>query len=639
VEKSSARLKVFALLVALMFAALTTRLWFLQVLASDQFRADATANSVRLVKSDALRGDIKTEDKVTLVDNVLSLEVRVDKQELEASDQAEAVLLRLSDLLKIPVQTLRERLDDKRYYDYQPKPVAEFVSKQAYWYIREHPEGFPGVQVLQTSVRGYPEGRLAAHLVGYLGLIEASQYDDKTFNPNHSRYGQSDMVGKAGLEKVYERYLRGTEGEQKFIVNSDGDTIRTLGAIPPTPGDNLVLTINSKIQRYAQTELRNGILAARHQIDAAGGQNRLLRADAGAVVVMDVKTGGIAAMASWPNYDPSWFVKGLTPHQSHYLFHSPASPSVDRAIQLTYKPGSTFKPIVALASVKEGVASLGGSYSCPATYTAPNDTSGAVFTNWSSADIGYMSIAESLRISCDTVYYQFGYDFWNRWRQEAFGTNNEPFQRDLHQWGFGSNTDVDLPGEQPGVIPDNQFALDHKDIYPYGWVPGGDILLAIGSGDTLVTPLQLATAYSAIANGGKLCRPHLVDRIVDASNHLVKTINDNCKQLPYTPAQLQYVKDALATVPSSGTAHTAFLDFPLSTFPVAGKTGTAERPPFQSTSWFASFSPVNDAKYAVIVMVEEGGYGSQTAAPIARHIYEDIDGLKSSGVVNGGAGD
>jgi penicillin-binding protein 2 len=639
VEKSSARLKVFALLVMLMFAALTTRLWFLQVLAADQFRKEANDNSVRLVKSDALRGDIKTADHVTLVDNVLSLEVRVDKQELEASGQTESVLLRLSDLLEIKVQTLRERLDDARYFDYQPKPVAEFVPKEAYWYIREHPEEFPGVQVLQTSVRGYPQRRLASHVVGYLGLIEASQYDDPAFNPNHSRYGQSDMVGKAGLEKVYEKYLRGSEGEQKFIVNSNGDTIRTLGAIPPTPGDNLILTINSKIQGYAQTELRKGILAARGQIDAAGGQNKLLKADAGAAVVMDVKTGGVVAMASWPNYDPSWFVKGLTPHQNHYLFHSPLAPSVDRAIQLTYKPGSSFKPIVALASVKEGVASLSGSYSCPAVYTAPNDTSGASFTNWSPVDIGYMSIAESLRISCDTVYYQFGDDFWNRWRQEAFGTNNEPFQRDLHQWGFGSNTNVDLPGEQAGVIPDNQFALDHPDIYPYGWVPGGDILLSIGSGDTLVTPLQLATAYSAIANGGKLCRPHLVDHIQDASNHLVKTINDNCKQLPYTPAQLQYIRDALATVPSSGTAHTAFSGFPLGTFPIAGKTGTAERPPFQSTSWFASFSPVNNAKYVVVVMVEEGGYGSQTAAPIARHIYEDIDGVTSSGIVNGGAGD
>ena len=170
-------------------------------------------------------------------------------------------------------------------------------------------------------------------------------------------------------------------------------------------------------------------------------------------------------------------------------------------------------------------------------------------------------------------------------------------------------------------------------------MPGGDILLSIGSGDTLVTPLQLATAYSAIANGGRVCRPHLVDHIQDANNHLVKTINDNCKQLPYTPAEMQYIKDALTTVPESGTAATAFSGFPFSQVPIAGKTGTAERPPFQSTSWFASFAPSNAPKYAIVVMVEEGGFGSQTAAPIARHLYEDIFGLPSTAVVNGGAGD
>jgi len=635
-DKASSRLKVFAALVVLMFAALTTRLWFLQVLASNQFRADAANNAVRLVKSDALRGDIMTSDKVTLVDNVPSLEVRVDKQTLEASGQAEAVLLHLSHLLKVRVGLIRQRLDDPRYFPYQPKPVAEFVPKQIYWFIREHPQEFPGVQVVQTSVRGYPQGRLASHVVGYLGLIDASQYGTPAF----AGYGQSDMVGKAGLEQVYEKYLRGTQGEQKFIVNSNGNTVQALGAIPPTPGDNLILTINSKIQTYAQTELHNGILAARTQVDDAGGVGKLLKADAGAVVVMDVKTGGVVAMASWPDYAPNWFVKGITPAQNQYLFHDKkAAPSINRATQLTYKPGSTFKPLVALASVKEGVASLSGSYDCPATYTAPGDTSGAVFTNWSTSDIGRMSVAHSLEISCDTVYYQFGDAFWNRWHQEAFGANNEPLQRDLRQWGFGSATGVDLPGEQAGVIPDNQFALDHPATYPFGWVPGGDILLSIGSGDTLVTPLQLASAYSAIANGGQLCRPHLVDHIQSANNHLVKTINDGCKQLPYSQAQLQYIRDALTTVPEGGTAATAFSGFPFSKYPIAGKTGTAERPPFQSTSWFASFAPSNAPKYAIVVMVEEGGFGSQTAAPIARHLYEDIFGLPSTAVVNGGAGD
>ena len=333
-------------------------------------------------------------------------------------------------------------------------------------------------------------------------------------------------------------------------------------------------------------------------------------------------------------------MNGLTDAQARYLFKCPCAPSLNRTMQQDYKPGSTFKPIVALTAVKERVASLGGYYDCPATFTAPGDKSGTVFDNWSTANLGFMSIAHALQVSCDTVFDQFGDDFWNRWRQNAFGTNNEAFQRDLRQWGFAGPTGIDLPGEAGGVIPDAQFAADHKSEYPYGWTPGGDILLAIGSGDTLVTPLQMATAYSAIANGGHLCRPHVVDKIVDNSGHLVKTrgraLHPSC---PYTQTELAYIRAALATVPEGGTATSAFAGFPLSQYPIAGKTGTAERPPFQSTSWFSSFAPANDPKYAVVVMVEQGGYGSQTAAPIVRHIYEHLFGLPVTGIVNGGAAD
>ncbi len=635
-EKTSSRLKVLALLVAFMFAALGTRLWFLQVLATEQFRSEADNNQTRIAQTDALRGDIQTADGKVLVDNVRSLEVRVDKQTLEASGKADEILLNLSNLLGISVKELRAGINDPRYYDFQPKPVAEFVSKRVDFYVSEHQSMFPGVEVVATSVRGYPMRSTAAHLVGYLGQIQKEQIDDAQFR----NYGQSDLVGRAGLELQYEKYLRGTKGEQKFIVNANGDTIRALGKVDPTPGDNLILAIDSRIQRATEQELLLGLERARRQVDDAGGKGLLLEAPAGAAVVMDVRTGGVMAMASWPTYEPSWFVKGLTPDQSRYLFKSAQAPSVNRSMGLTYKPGSTFKPIVALTSVKEGVASIGGFYPCPAVWTAPGDTSGASFTNWSPVDLPYQSIASSLKISCDTVYYQFGYDFWAKWRENAFGADNEPFQRDLRQWGFGKPADVDLPGSEAGVIPDAQFAADHPETYPDGWVPGGDVLLSIGSGDTLVTPLQMATAYSAIANGGHLCHPHVVDKIVDASHHVVKTVGGRCDtQLPYTQAQLQYIRTAMATVTTGGTAQSAFAGFPLGSYPVAGKTGTAERPPFQSTSWFASFAPANEPRYAVVVMVEQGGFGSQTAAPIARHIYEHLFGLPVTGNVNGGAQD
>jgi penicillin-binding protein 2 len=635
-EKASSRLKVLALLVAVMFAALGTRLWFLQVLASEQFRTEADNNQTRVVESDARRGNIRTADGKPLVRNVGSLEVRVDKQALDASGEADRVLLELSDLLQIPVKDLRDSINDQKYFDYQPKPVAEFVKKNVALYLSERSDQFPGVDVHPTSVRDYPQGREAAHIIGNVGLIQKEQLED----PRYRGYGQSDLVGRTGLELQYEKYLRGTKGRQKFIVNADSEPVRALGEVAPTPGDDLVLTIDSSIQKAVEEELFRGLENARIQVDEAGGKGLLLKAPAGAAVVMDVKTGGVVAMASYPSYDPRWFVKGITPDENRYLYESSQAPSVNRAIGLTYKPGSIFKPLVALAAVKEGIASLGSYYPCPAEWTAPGDTSGAVFTNWSSTDLYSMNIAESLRTSCDTVYYQFGYDFWARWRPDSFGVNNEPFQRDLRQWGFGTPAEIDLPGSQAGVIPDAEFAAQHPDIYPDGWVPGGDVLLAIGSGDTLVTPLQMATAYSALANGGHLCRPHVVDKIVDADKNVVKTVGGRCDvQLPYTQAQLNSINLALQSVPASGTAQSAFAGFPLSTYPVAGKTGTAERPGFQSTSWFSSFAPANDPRYAVVVMVEEGGYGSQTAAPIARHIYEHLFGLDVSGDVYGGTQD
>jgi penicillin-binding protein 2 len=397
-----------------------------------------------------------------------------------------------------------------------------------------------------------------------------------------------------------------------------------------------------------QLELHDGLVNARKQLDAAQGSVQYLKAPAGAAVVLDAKTGGVIAMASLPTYNPSWFVKGLTKAQARYLGFcnncpqaQMRAPQLNRAVQQNYKPGSTFKPFVALSALKEDIATMGGYYPCPAVYYAPTDVNQLTpFTNWSPVDLAPMTIAESLRTSCDTVYYDFGYRFWARWAQNPLAANNEPFQADLRGFGYDAPTGIDLPGEAGGLIPDAHYGDTHPVLYPYGWkVPGGDIQLAIGSGDTLATPTQMAAAYAAIANGGHLCRPHVVDRIVDPQRHLVKRVSGHCKQLPYSQAELQYIRTALSSVPVSGTASSAFAGFPLSQYPVAGKTGTAERPGFQSTSWFASFAPVNDPKYVVVVMVEQGGYGSQTAAPIVRHIYEHLFGLPVSGAVNGGLKD
>jgi penicillin-binding protein 2 len=631
-DRSSQRLKILALLVALMFMALSTRLWYLQVLATTRFVSVADVQTVRTVETDALRGNIVDDAGRVLVDNRPSLEVRVSQDHL--GSQAEGVLLRLSRLLKIPVKAIRARLADKRYYTYQPIPIAEFVSKKIAFFVAEHQDRFPGVEVVQASVRHYPEGAVAAHALGWVGQISASELKDQK---RFAGYGNSDLVGKAGLESVYERYLRGQKGVDRFLVNSAGQNLRSLGSIGPTAGDTLELALDTKIQRIAEQELAAGLQRAHGVYDSFSKKN--LIANAGAVVILDPKTGGVKAIASWPSYNPDWFVRGLTTAEANYLFKCACAPSLNRAYQQNYTPGSTFKPIVALTALKEGVATLGGTYDCPGTYAYPGDTT-TVFHNWTTAGLGPMSLSTAITISCDTVFNEFGANFYTRWKTNAFGTNNEPFQRDLRQFGFGHPTGVDLPGEAAGLVPDAAYAQQNKIAFPYGPVPGLDILTAIGGGYALDTPLQLAQAYAAIANGGRLCRPHLVDKIVNGNGKLVKRISGGCKRLPYTPAELGYIKAAMMRVPESGTAATAFLGFPLGQIPVAGKTGTAERQGnFQSTSWFGSIVPAINAKYVIAVMVEQGGFGAETAAPIARRIIERLYGLQPSGPVTGGPHD
>jgi len=623
VEKASSRLRVLALLIALMFIALTTRLWFLQVLAAQGFEKDAKNNSVRFEYTDALRGQIFDAQGRPLVTNRDSLELRITPSEL--GDQGEAVILRVSKLTGVEPAAIAKQLQSTRYLPTQAIPVAEFVPEAAWYYVRENPEKFPGVEVEQTPVRTYPEGPLAAHILGYTGLIQGDQYDTL----QAEGYGLNDIVGQAGLESVYEKYLRGTQGKTKEIVNSDGDLIRTLGSTPPVAGDDLQLSLDTRVQKLAQQALLDGMAHARTMHDQNGVP---LKANAGSVIVLDANTGGVVAMVSVPTYNPSWYVHGLTPAESNYLFKNKNAPSLNRATQATYTPGSTFKSITGLAAVKEGIASLNGSYECTPDYTKAGDKSGTKFYNWTTANLGYMSIAHALEISCDTVFDAFGGAFYDRYVQNSIGTNSDLLARDLREWGFEQPTGVDLPAEATGLVPDPAWAAtakmdDGSPLFPYGWVPGGDILTMIGSGYVQVTPLQLARAYMAIANGGHLCRPHVVGEIESAAGTVAKKIDGHCDEMvPYSPQELAYVRDALRGVVTSGTAQCAFSGFPTSQIAVAGKTGTAERPPAQDTSWFASMvgPDPNHPQYVIVTSVEQGGFGGSTAAPITRRVIDAL---------------
>lgn len=658
--RASARLRVLAGIVALMFAALTTRLWFLQVLAAEQYRRQAAANAVRLVEVPARRGRILDARGHVLVGNRPSLVLTMNRQ--EAGDRTEEVLARLSELLGVPAAELGARLDDPRYYAFTPVPLAIDIPRRVYFYVAEHADEFPGVEVVERPVRVYPEGTLAAHVLGYLREISAEMLAD----PRFAAYRPGDLVGVAGVEAVYEFDLAGKDGVVKYRVDSAGRNLGEIGERPPVPGNDVQLTLDLRIQRLAEESLRAGMEAARSIYDPNTGRN--LRANAGAVIVLDPRTGAVEAMASLPTYDPSLFTRPLSQEEYDRRFNAANTgyPLINRAIQAEYAPGSTYKPWIALSALTrrpEGgapgqtIVSTTGSYPCPPSWTVPYDRNDPnaiqyVFRNWTSANLGTMSLARALAVSCDTVFYPIGYEYWKLYypppNADGIPGNDdqpprEPLQHDLRAIGFGRPTGIDLPFEKDGRVPDAAWKAEiHREfpkLFPEGrWVPGDFILMTIGQGDTLVTPMQMAVAYGALANDGRICVPHLLDRVRRPDGPVVREYRPRCKRrLPFPASDIAYVREALTEVPRSGTAAGAFAGFPFDRVWVAGKTGTAQVFGRQDTSWFAAMTRAGGQEHVIVVVVEQGGHGSTTAAPIARTIIEGIYGLEQSELV-GAAG-
>jgi len=399
--RTGLRLKVFAALVAFMFAALTTRLWFLQVLAADQNRDAAKQNAVRLLDIPAQRGRILDDKGNLLVRNRRSLVVTVNKQ--EAGSHLEDELYRLSELLGVPAKELSARVEDPRYYVYQPVPVEAGVGKRIDFYISEHESKFPGVEVVAEPVRVYPEGSLAAHVLGYLGQISPQQLKDQAF----AGYRPGDEVGVTGVEAQYERFLRGTEGIVKYRVNSAGQNLGQIGEQQPVPGQDVVLTIDTEAQKIAEESLNLGLQYAHGIYDSGTGRD--FQANGGAVVVMDPATGAIKALASAPSFDPSVFVRSMSSGEYERRFGAAKGyPLLDRAIQGLYPPGSTYKPFVLLSALRRGIVSTTDYYPCPPSWAVPEDPLHEVFHNWTTANLGSMTLAQALYDSCDTVFYPIG---------------------------------------------------------------------------------------------------------------------------------------------------------------------------------------------------------------------------------------
>ena len=653
------RLLVVYLLVAVMLVALGGRLWYLQVMNTTAFTKLASANQTRDVSVPAVRGQILDDVGGQLVGNKTQMVVSVDMMQLSRQqDGGQAVLQRLAKLLHTPYHQLADkvRLCTRGVSQpcwagspYQPIPVNQSVGIQLALQIMEEKDQFPGVTALPQPVVQYPEpdGANPAQVLGYLQPITPQEM--KQLQLPETGFSGVDLVGQAGLEAQYDAQMRGQAGTQVVTVNAAGQVTGTDGSIPAKPGDDLVTSINAQIQADTQNALDKAIGKARASGNAA---------NQGAAVVLT--TGGqVVAMASYPAYDPNVWTGGISQQEYRYLTNPGAGAPLNNWVtQGQYAPGSTFKVTSTAAAVADGY-SINGLYGCPASV----NIGGHSFYNDGEPGMGDMTFTEALVQSCDTVYYNLGYDMFLRDNPKANDVTspNAPTQK-MQQteldWGFGKPTGVDLPGEQSGTIPtrdwiywlwkDNANAGQQWCKYgkEYGnyvqqiewqdcrsgnvWEPGQAAIAAIGQGYVTATPLQLASAYAALANGGTLYQPRVGAALVSPATGKVDRYLDPpvIRHLPSSSYTLAYIRNALRGVVTQGTAAGAFGGFPLNKVCVAGKTGTAQLFGKNATSVFASFAPCNHPKYVVVVMVPDAGYGADVAAPAVRQIWDGIYGLE-----------
>lgn len=644
------RAAVLGLVAAALLGVLVFRLWALQVLHSDQYAVAATQNQLRTMPLPAERGVVEDRTGVTMVDNSGTLVVQVNPATLPQPQPVDctgirpghlralrrnrscAVLYRLSGVLQIPFAAVVRQYQRGQLLDPgRPSALKATVTKNQIEYVKERMTEFRGVQFVETYERQYPLGALAPNILGNVTRVYASDLK----NP-HFRGEQLDpngTVGRSGVEWTYDRWLRGIDGEVAQSFDATGLPVGQPYLVrAPQTGDTLQLTIDSKLQRVAQNAIAYGI-----QVAHADGQ---AYADRGAIVAMNPDTGAIYALASSPTYSPSIYTPPYTGQKWVLSSKNKLQPTLDKASDGEYPAGSTFKPFTAIAAWMSGIIGPGTTLPCTTSYQSPYDSSHHTFMNWGPINT-VINLSTALEISCDTFFYRLGNAFYG---QQIAPSGKENFQAWLHKLGFGeAPKGFDLL-TTAGLVPSKLWKATNPCFQagnpnPCGynlspdqaaiariWEPGDDINMAIGQGYLLVSPLQEAVAYSALANGGRIVAPHVAHALLDpTTGKPVDTINPPIvRNLHLPPELLQEIWTGLygATHAADGTSSAVFANF---TPTVYGKTGTAEVPQDCtncSDAWWSGWASDGTHKLVVVAMIQDGGHGGVSAAPAALRVFE-----------------
>lgn len=635
------RFTLFMMFVGVLLAVLVVRLWFLQVVQGDRYQAMAEGNRIREVPLEAQRGDILDRNRNKMVKSRNALCIFVLPTEFEKLENKDEEVENLAGMLDMDPEEIRSKVEGEEVQPHKPVLIKKDVDPGIYFYIAERKVEFPWVEAEEMPVRDYPDGdeSLAAHVLGYLGEISEEQLETL----EEKGYKAGDIVGTSGVEAFYEDTLRGENGKKVWEVDVRGMPLREIEEqmVEPNPGKTVVLTLDKDLQRVVEESLRWGMERARTFYDKE--REKYYEAPAGAAVVLDPRNGEILAMASEPTFNLEGFVGGID-EQEWATLNDPANnyPLNNRAIVGEYPPGSTFKVVTALASLRDLNVTAYSPFYCDHVFDE-GEFKDYPKTCWGTH--GNIDFINAIVESCDEVFYHLGYQFYKLRDQEGWVTRLQDYA-DLI--GLGAQTEVDLPNEHEGRVPTPQWKWDFNEGNPdyQRWYPGDVVNMAVGQGDILVTPLQLADVFASIANGGPFYRPHVGKEILDWQGETVETIEpvqlgditdaENQFGVHVDDADLQVVRSALTGVVwGYGTAAGAFNGFPLQQIPVAGKTGTAEVAGKQPIAWFACYAPAHDPRYVVVVMIEEGGHGGMVAAPVARRILEHVFGIPPGQAVIG----
>ncbi|WP_151481565.1 penicillin-binding protein 2 [Streptomyces albicerus] len=655
------RLVVIQILVLSLLGTLGARLWYLQIREGDAYAKEASGNHVQQVVSPAVRGSILDARGVPIADNETRLVVSASRTDLlKMKDDGKAVLSKLAGVLGLKAKDVIEkvRLCDSKTPQpcwngspYQPIPVTDEATPKQALQIRERAEDFPGITAEPQAVRRYaaPGEANTAQVLGYLSPVTDEEITKA--KDTDSPYLRSDQVGRSGLERQYDKALRGKAGVTRYEVDKLGRVIGQAKSDKAEPGANVVTSIDSRVQRVAEYELNQAMKDARKELDRNTGEN--YKADSGAVVVMEAKTGRVVAMASNPSYDPNAWVGGISGKDYTRLTGKDSNyPLLNRAIQGQSAPGSVFKVIPTAAAVNAGY-SFDGPYQCSSSYSV----GGQVFKNFESKGYGPISLGRALEVSCDTVFYRLSHEEWKRDGGIKPNKNaGDWFYKTAHQFGLGKETGIDLPNEVTGRVPDRQWKQDYWKANKDAWCKygkkggtyaqqiayenclegnrlraGDSVNYAIGQGDTLVTPIQMATIYGAISNGGTLYDPTVGKAIVSPDGKTVQEIKPKSHgKLPMTQQTLSEIDGALEGVATRGTAAWRFGGWPQDEIPMHAKTGTAEVYGKQTTSWFTTYTE----DYTVVMTISQGGTGSGASGPAVRKIYNALYGVSEDGAID-----